>query len=781
MPTISGTSGLVAGFDTKAAVDEMLGLRKFEISQLNNKKEAEIVKQNSFSELNSLLRDFKSQSASMRDVDTFFTYTASLNSSNANVPATSLIDVAGDDTVTAGNHSIVVDQVAAAARFSSSSAVLDSTGNAITSETASLNLASGSFQINGTTINVDAADSLKDIANAINTASTGVTATVIKVADADFRLVLASDETGSTGFSLTGTDLDAAGPLASLQFGATGQSNAAKELQAAKDAIVTIDGLTITRSSNTIGDAISGLTFTIKQADPATTVSMNIGIDTINVRDKIQAFVDSYNAVYSFINEQFKVNPETGESGTLSGEPLLTSIQSSLTSSLLQNVPGLASDRNSLVKIGIEPDEYGTLSINDNLFTNFLNNDTKAIRDVFVAKGSSSTPGMQFLVAGDKTLSGNYDINLSQTASRASTTGTIDVFNTPLTANYTINVTEYGNERLANILLTSGDTQNDIIAKLNSEFTRTITETRVFDQILTDSSTSLAATGSTTFANLGGVAGETITITGITRTGQSVNSSFTIIDPVQDTISDLLSAIQTAYNQQVTASIDATGRIQVEDNSSGDSLLAVNLSSTGSINFGVDTTSYSTEGRFAMSLEAIATDTFVTIQHKNFGANKGFNISGADLALGITDTGGSALLGTDIAGTINGEATRGNGQVLVGTAGSAEGIGILYSGNNTAPFSSTMTIGMGIAASFDGVLDLFSNPFSGLIQNNIIASEVTNSSLDSKIASLELQMEKQRISLTRSFMLMEQSMSAMNASGNYLSQQIDAMNSSRRN
>ncbi len=777
MAVVTGLSGIVAGFDTKGAVDELLGAQKFEIAQLRKKQDAETAKQAAFNELSTLVNDFKTQSSSMSDQDTFLAYTATLNSSNAAVPASSLIDVAGDNSITAGNHNITVQQLAAAERVSSSTAVLDGFGNAVTDQNIALNLATSSFQINGTTINVNAADSLNDIANNINTASTGVTASVIKVATGDFRLVVAADDTGAAGFTLTGTALDAGGALSSLNLGATGQINAAQTLQAAQDAIINIDGLNITRSSNTISDAIVGLTFTLKQADPTTTINMSIGIDTIDLQNKVQGFVDSYNALVSFMDSQYTVDATTGDNGVLASEALLTSLKGNLTSGLLRSVPGLASDRNSLVRIGVEPDQYGVLQINDNLFSNFLNNDPAAIRDLFVAQGTTTTSGMQFLVAGDHTLSGNYAVNISQVATRANVVGTTDVVTTPLAAAQSITFTEAGNARQGIVDLLAGDTQANIISKMNTEFARVLTETRVFDQALIDSSTGLAATGATTFASLGAATGDTITIAGTNRTGVSINQTFNILDNGQDTVSDLLFAIQSAFNQQVTASIDATGRIQVQDSNSGDSLLSVSLTSSGSTNFGVDTTPASTEGRFALSLEAIASGNTVTVQHSNYGANNGFSVLGAS-ALGITDTGATPLLGANVAGTINGETTTGSGQVLVGNAGGADGIGILYQGTAITPFTASLTIGMGAAAAFQGTMDLYANPFSGFFQSSIQSSEQTFISIDERIASLELQMEKKRVSLTRSFLAMEQAMNSLNATGDYLTEQTQALNSS---
>ncbi len=774
MASVTGLSGIVAGFDTKAAVEELLGARKFEIAQLKKKQDAETAKQDAFNQLNSLVNDFKTQSRAMSDKDTFLAYTATLNSSNASVPASSLIDVAGDNSITAGNHNIIVKQLATAERISSGAAALDGFGNTITDPATALNFTASSFQINGVSINVNAADSLNDIANNINTAATGVTATVMKVGASDFRLVLAANDTGAAGFTLTGAALDTGGALAGLNLGASGQTNAAQTLQAAQDAIVNIDGLDISRSNNTINDAIAGLTFTLKQADPTTTVNMSIGIDTLDLQNKVQAFVDSYNAVVGFIDAQFTVDAQTGDNGVLAGEALLTSLKNDLTSGLLRTVPGLPSDRNSLVRIGVEPDEYGVLHINDNLFSNFLNNDPQAVRDLFVAQGSSNTPGLSFLVAGDHTLSGDYAVNITQVATRAAVTGTTDVVNNPLAAAQTVSFTEAGNNRQAMVNLAAGDTQASIIAKMNTEFAKVMTETRVFDTALIDSSTGLAATGATTLANLGANTGDVITISGTSRTGAPIQRDFTVLNSTQDTVSDLLFAIQSAFNQQVSASIDAAGRIQVQDSAAGDSLLSVSLSSTGATNFGVDTTPLSTEGRFAMSLEAIASGNGISIQHTNYGSKNGFSVQGAT-ALGIADS-VAPLYGSDVAGTINGETTTGSGQVLVGNAGSADGIGIMYQGSASVPLTANVTIGMGAAASFTGIMDLYANPFSGFFQNSIQSSEQTFLTIEDKIASLELQMSKQRTLLTRSFLAMEQAMNTLNATGNYLTEQTKALN-----
>jgi len=779
MAGLSSISGLVAGFDTKGAVDELLGVRKLEISQLEKKQEKEIARQDAFTELNNLLLNFRNVSNSMKDAGSFFSYTANLTSNNASVPASSLLDVSGDDSVSPGNHTIVVRQLAQAERLSSSAAIQDALGAAVASASTSLGI-SGTFQVNGTSITVNAANSLDDIVALINkeNAATNVSASVIKVADNDFRLVLAADETGAAGFTLSGADLDAGGTLGSLQLGATGQTNARSVLQAAQDAQLDIDGLTISRSSNTIGDALKGLTFTLRQADIATTVNMSIGVDRAGVRLQVQSFIDAYNEISTFINDQFTFDAASESNGVLSGEALLTSIQGQLSSMLLQTVSGLASDRDSLVEIGIEPDVKGQLQINETLFSNFLNNDVNAIRDIFAATGNSSNPDLQFLVPGYSSPSGIYSVDITTVAQQASVTGTTDL-SAGLAADQTVTLTETGNARQAVVNLTAGESLSQIINALNTEFTTVFTEQHQLSSALTISGGAPANSGNS-FADLGlGIAaGDTVSISGTNRSGVAVNSTFTVLDPATDTIADLLSSIQSAFNQGVLASLDTNGYLLLTDKQSGDSQLTVNITANneggGTLDFGVDT--IVTEGRYAMALEAVASGNAITIQHKNFGASKGFSISQSSDGLGIAD---QSVAGVDVAGTINGEAVTGSGQMLTGTSGNVDGMSLLYTGSVTGSVGS-ITLGMGAAAVLENKLDLFANPFTGLIQNTITSSQDTYNSLGRRIEDLNLQLEKQRVILTNAFTLMEQSLATLQSSGNFLTQQIDAMNAARK-
>ncbi len=776
MAGLSSISGLIAGFDTKGAVKELVGVEQYQIDKLKRKQEDETAKQNEFATLNNMLLNFRNTAAAMADQSSFFSYTADLSSSNPIVSPASIIDVSGGSSVNAGSHTVVVQQLAQAQRSASTSAVLDFTANPAASDQTALGL-TGSFSLEGISISVNAADSIQDIASSINqqntgASATGVSASVMKVNDSDYRLILQADDTGATGFSLTGADLT--GSLSSLGFASGGQS-----LQAAQDAIVDVDGLAITRTTNHIDDVLTGITLTLKQADPATTITLGVDVDTVALRDAVQLFVDNYNEIKDFINTQYKFDEKTGERGLLSSEALLGSIQSSMANSLLTSVPNLANDRNSLVMIGVEPDVEGRLMINDDRFLTYLNSDPAAIRDVFVASGNSNNQQLDFLVHGQNTPSGIYAVNVTQEATRASITGTTDLNANPLASNQTLTLTQISDGRQAVINLSSGQTQLDIISSINNELSADYTEEHFLSNPLNvaggfaTASTRLSELLDSGGASLNIAAGDTITIGGNNRGGASVLSTFTVIDPALDTIADLFSAIQTAFSQQAIASIDLNGNIRLTENQSGDSLLAftmtANNESGSSLDFGTD--SVATEGRYPLGLEAVIVGNAVQIQHQAYGSHS-FSISQSVDGLGISNQTRTAF---DIEGNINGETTIGKGQMLIGSAGNIDGMAVFYTGVSTG-YIGDVTVGMGASARLEGVFDTFANPVTGLLQNRIERSQTDFTSLGDKIADMERQLEQKMLTLTRSFSTMESAMSSLNTSGSFLTQQVDAMN-----
>jgi flagellar hook-associated protein 2 len=235
-------------------------------------------------------------------------------------------------------------------------------------------------------VSVVASDTLQDIAGKINGASgIGVLASVV-----DNRLILKSRTTGTSG--AINIDADPDGVLSSLGVVNPGTTTPKNVLQAAQDAVLTVDGLTVTRSSNTVTDVIPGVTLELRAvtSSPVTvTVSRNIA----PARDKIKAWVDKYNAAFDVMARL--------EAGSLKGDPLLARIKLSLRSRIAREVGGLSPYRN-LYQIGIstggtwqggtlEEAKAGRLRVDESKLTSALEADPRAVKELFFAADPAVT------------------------------------------------------------------------------------------------------------------------------------------------------------------------------------------------------------------------------------------------------------------------------------------------------------------------------------------------------------------------------------------------------
>jgi len=780
MPGLSNISGLSSGIDWNGIVDKLMSIEGKKVALLQNRQQQQLDKQSAINDLGGAISSLRSIGIDLADSSRFLLNQSTL-SSNTTTAASSLLSATPDPTATIGTHTITVSLLAAAEKLGSSSAVKDSTGAVVSSDTVALGYTASSFTIQGKasaaqTVNVTSTDSLRDIRDKINLLNTGanatgVTASILKVGTSDYRLVMTADNTGLTNgqVQLSGAALDAAGALANLQMGAVAQANARQSLQAAADASLTIDNIAVTRGSNTITDALSGFTLDLLKADPASTVTVSTTIDQAGIKANIQKFVDAYNKIMDYINNQMKFDPKTKTSGILASESIVRTIQSELSSSVLQTIPGLASDRNNLVLAGVSPDSSGHLNIDSTTLNNWLATDPTAVRDVFAASATSSNTALSYITYGTGTVSGSYAVNITQAATKASVTGTTSLL-AGLAGAEAVTITDAAS-RQAVVNLTNGQSLSSIVTALNTEFSQVYTEQRQMNTALTAGGT--PATSATTLSALGlGVAAnDTITISGTKRSGAAVNYTFSVLNPATDTVGSLLSAIQVAFDQTVTASVDAAGKVTITDNTSGDSSLSFNLTANnqggGTLAFGTE--AVLTQGRYAMDISAAASGNFLQLQNNAYGSSSSMTISQTANNLGIVN---QTYTGMDVAGTIGGQAATGSGQVLTGTAGNVDGLVLMYANSATGNIGN-VSVSMGVGAMFNGLLDTFTNPLTGLIQNSVDAAQGVYDSLAGRIDDLNRQMDQERARLTTSFQSMETLIGQMNSTSSWLTQQIN--------
>ncbi|HSW39683.1 MAG TPA: flagellar filament capping protein FliD [Acidobacteriota bacterium] len=356
---------------------------------------------------------------------------------------------------TAGrSYSITVNSIAQAAS-AASSGFRDTTSH-LTGTGALVITAGGKDPV---TIEINETNNtLQGVARAINSAGAGIAAAIINDGSGQpFRLLLTSRETGVANDFTVEEQLSG------------GQSFAFLKTQNAADASFVLNGINITKSSNVVSDAIGGITFTLKQTSPHP-VAIRIENDTDAVVGGLNEFISAYNAVNSFINNQFAYNTATSRAGTLSGDSTLRRIQSDLQTRLTQSVANDLTNFRVAAQIGIDFNRDGSLSLNETRLREVLRQDTGAVAALLLGQGNPQN-GATFTdnrvgYAGQTsaTLAGTYDIYISSPATRASATGARPV--DTLSDNETLSITHDG-VTIA-VELTQNDSLETVLGKINT-------------------------------------------------------------------------------------------------------------------------------------------------------------------------------------------------------------------------------------------------------------------------------------------------------------------------
>lgn len=245
-------------------------------------------------------------------------------------------------------------------------------------------------------------NTLAGIRSAINDASdnTGVSATIVNVDDGgggtEAKLVLSSDNTG-TDNAITVTvddgdlnDTDASG-LSAFYYDTSDATTPERltEINAALDAEVYIDGQKVLSSSNTVVDAIDGLTINLLKEDSGTTYSLTVAADAETIKSNIQSFVTNYNTLRTFINDVTEFDPATGDAAVLLGDATTRNLSNQIRTQISDSVTDVNGQFSTLVDLGITSNSNGTLVIDNTKLDAALNTDMDSVAELF-----SSTNGV---------------------------------------------------------------------------------------------------------------------------------------------------------------------------------------------------------------------------------------------------------------------------------------------------------------------------------------------------------------------------------------------------
>jgi flagellar hook-associated protein 2 len=407
--------GIGSGVLTSDLVDQLVAAERSPTdTRLNRKTQQTDALLSAYGKLRSAVTELRLPMRQLSAPDNLKAFSAS--SSNED------IGVAVDSTkANRGTYNVDVTSLASAQALASNAVFDDRDSTSVGQGTLTLNVGDNTANITIDNSN----DSLQGLANAINDSDVGVSAGVIDTGSG-FQLVLSADETGtanavsiSVSGDTGGTDTDNLG-LSRFAFNAGMDVGAGlQQTIAATDAVMEINGVEITRSTNSFENVIDGLTFDISGTGTSTVkVEQDLGA----VSGRVQGFVDKFNSLQSTIDSLAGFNAEAGRGNLLTGDSTVRDIQNQLRQILTRVVPGLEnSSVRSLADVGITTNfETGGLEFDRTRFEEQLKNNPDDVTALFAEQGRATDSQVEFIRSSSETQPGSYDINVTQVASQGS-------------------------------------------------------------------------------------------------------------------------------------------------------------------------------------------------------------------------------------------------------------------------------------------------------------------------------------------------------------------------
>ncbi len=372
MSTLSST-GIGSGLDIDSLVSKLVAAdRSAGQTRIDNKKTS-LTQQ--FSAMATLMGGMSAFQASLNSLVTAGSFT----SRSVTLSDDTAFTAKADSSAAAGSYDVQVQQLAKAAQLGSKE--FDSASAKVGTGTLTISVGASSFNINV----ADGANSVANIRDAINKSAgnTGVQASLLTDVKGT-HLVLTSTKTGAD-HALKVTASGGDGGLQKLAYDPNGTQN--MEVRSdAKDAIVFVSGYEIHSDSNTVSNAIEGVTLTLKApTDTNTPVLLNVDRDDGAIQDAAKKFVDSYNSLASTIKSLGKYDVSTDTGGPLIGDAMLRNIDSQVRKMISSPVAGVTGSYTTLASLGITTQADGSLKLDGVRFNAALQANPGAVSDIFTS------------------------------------------------------------------------------------------------------------------------------------------------------------------------------------------------------------------------------------------------------------------------------------------------------------------------------------------------------------------------------------------------------------
>lgn len=425
------SAGIGSGLDVNTIVSQLMTLEKKPLTALTTKQTNYQSQLTAFGTVKSGIASFQTTLKKLSDAKNLQAVTAT--PADANV-----LGASGGTGAVPGNYSVEVTKLAQSQKLASAGQLNAQAVVGTGTLTFDFGTISGGtlgtdgkyvgagFTSNGAgskQVTIDSShNTLDGIRDAINAANIGITASVINDGSSTpYRLAFSNSQTGEASSMKISVSGDAA--LGNLLNHDPSGSQALTQTVAAQNAELKVDGLAISKASNTISDVVPGVTLTLKKTNAGSPTNLSVTRDTDTVKANVQEFVDGYNKLTASLKNLSSYDIASKKGAALYGDSSVRSMLGQLRGMVTGTLTGGASSLTRLSDAGISYQADGTLKLDSTKLQKVIDTQFDQLPGLFAASGASSDSQVSYVGSTAKTQSGSYALTVGQLATQGSQTG----------------------------------------------------------------------------------------------------------------------------------------------------------------------------------------------------------------------------------------------------------------------------------------------------------------------------------------------------------------------
>lgn len=429
--------GIGSNLDVNSIVSQLMAVERQPLTALDTKEISYQAKLTAYGNLKSALSSFQGSLSALNSASKFSALSTSVGDST-------LLSASAASTASPSSHSVEVQTLAQAHTLRTDFTAANTTDVVGTGTLtfyfgtydSGLNVFTNNASKGAQSITVDSSNNtLGGLKDAINNAKMGISASIINDGTTN-RLMLTSAMGASNSLKIAVTDSDAANTdmagLSQLAYDPTATKNMV-ETVAAVDSKIKVDGVTVSKSTNTISDAIQGVTLNLLKANVGTTTTVTVSRDASSISTAIGSFVKGYNDLAKQIKDLTAYDASTKKGGTLLGDSAVLTVQSRLRSLLNTAITSVDGGKTTLSSIGVSFQKDGTLAFDSSKLSTAMSKDPVAVAGLFTSIGKAEDSLISYVSAKSTTQVGSYGVDISQIATQGNTVGS-DPANLTITA-----------------------------------------------------------------------------------------------------------------------------------------------------------------------------------------------------------------------------------------------------------------------------------------------------------------------------------------------------------